>query len=576
MTSRLTLLRTLLGTLTTTLLTPTLVGQGAPNAAVDKIFEDVGKSGSPGCALGVYRGGSVIYSKGYGLASIEMLAPITPQTVFDIGSSSKQFTAASILLLQKQGKLSVNDSIHKYIPELPDYGQKVTILQLLNHTSGMRDYLTLMDLAGTNIDSVTNDEDALAVIARQERLNFPPGSDYLYSNSGYFLLSIIVKRVSGKTLREFADENIFKPLGMTHTQYRDDHTLLIPNRALAYDSKGEGYNLSVSYFEQTGDGAVHTTVEDLQKWDENFYTAQIGGKDFLAELQEPGKLSTGKTLEYAKGLFIGEFRGLRTVRHGGAWGGYRAELLRFPAQHFSVATLCNFGNSGPENRANQVAEVFLASQMKSEGDAAVGVSHAPRQPALSAVQMDALVGSYRDPSTGAISRVSAKDGVVSIELFGHPFPLKALSPTEFQMLSPIVLNIVFEDQARLLRITGEEELNGKYQRFSPRSLSTADLARYAGNYWSRELGVTYQIGVVDGQLKLTSVKDAGDFPRAASFSGTELLPSIQDEFQFAGSGMRILFLRGASQNLTGFSLDAGRTKELAFTRQEKGVQQVNP
>jgi CubicO group peptidase (beta-lactamase class C family) len=574
MASKLYLLRTaLIGVLTATLLTPLLRGQYAPNVAVDKIFKDVAKSGSPGCALGVYRDGSVIYAKGYGLASIELLAPITPQTVFDIGSSSKQFTAASILLLQKQGKLSVSDDIRKYISEIPDYGQKVTILQLLNHTSGIRDYLTLMDLAGTNIDSVTNDDDALAFIARQEKLNFPPGSDYLYSNSGFFLLSIIVKRVSGKTLRDFADENIFRPLGMTHTQYRDDHTLLIPNRALAYDPKGEGYDLSVSYFEQTGDGAVHTTVEDLQKWDENFYIAQVGGKDFLAELQEQGRLNTGKTLEYAKGLFIGEFRGLRTVRHGGAWGGYRAELLRFPAQHFSVATLCNFGSSGPENRANQVAEIFLASQMKPEGDGGSGGQVRPRatsEATLSAVQMDAVVGTYRDPSTGAISRVSAKDGVVSIELFGHPFPLKTLGPTEFQMVSPIVLNIAFEDQARVLKITGEEELNGKYVRFSPRSISAVDLARYAGNYWSRELGVTYQIGVVDGKLRLTSVRDVGDFTRAASFSGTELQPSIQDEFQLAGTPMRIRFIRGASQSPTGFSLDAGRTKGLVFTGKGKG------
>src|SRR5712664_1568967 len=249
--------------------------------AVDEIFVDLTKAGSPGCALGVYRDGKMVYSKGYGLANLEQNVPITPQSVFDIGSTSKQFTAASILLLQKQSKLSINDDVRKYIPELPDYRQKVTILHLLNHTSGLRDYLTLMDLAGIHIDSVTTDEDALQIVSRQQALNFAPGSDWLYSNTGFFLLSVIVKRVSGKTLREFAGENIFVPLEMTHTQYRDDHTSLIPNRALAYDAKekGGGYSLNVSYFEQTGDGAVHTSVEDLLKWDENFYSGQIGGKD---------------------------------------------------------------------------------------------------------------------------------------------------------------------------------------------------------------------------------------------------------------------------------------------------------
>src|SRR6266404_2547478 len=273
-------------------------------AAVDEVFADLTKAGSPGCALGVYRDGKILYSKGYGLANLEESVPISPQSVFDIGSTSKQFTAASILLLEKQGKLSVNDDVRKYIPELPDYGQKITILHLLNHTSGLRDYLTLMELAGINTDSVTTDEDALQMIFRQKVLNFAPKSDWLYSNTGFFLLSVIVKRVSGKTLREFAAENIFAPLEMTHTQYRDDHTSLVANRAMAYDAKekGGGYRLNVSYFEQTGDGAVHTSVEDLLKWDENFYGGQVGGKDFLGELQERGKLNGGKVLEYAKGL----------------------------------------------------------------------------------------------------------------------------------------------------------------------------------------------------------------------------------------------------------------------------------
>jgi CubicO group peptidase (beta-lactamase class C family) len=340
------------------------------SAAVDEIFADLAKPGSPGCALGVYRDGKIIYAKGYGMANLESNVPITPSSVFDIGSTSKQFTAASILLLEKQGKLSVNDEVRKYIPELPDYGKKITIRHLLNHTSGLRDYLALMELAGVNTDSVTTDEDALALVVRQKALNFDPGSEWLYSNTGFFLLSVIVKRVSGKTLREFASENIFAPLEMTHTQYRDDHTSLIPARAMAYDRKeqGNGYALDVSYFEQTGDGAVHTSVEDLQKWDENFYSARIGGKDLLVSIQERGKLNSGKTLDYAKGLFLEGYRGLTTVSHGGAWGGYRAELLRFPEQHFSVACLCNLGNENPTKRAHAVADVYLAASMKPKGE----------------------------------------------------------------------------------------------------------------------------------------------------------------------------------------------------------------
>jgi CubicO group peptidase (beta-lactamase class C family) len=388
-------------------------------AAVDEVFADLAKPGSPGCALGVYRDGKIIYAKGYGLANLEENIPITPASVFDIGSTSKQFTAASILLLEKQGKLSLNDDVRKYVPELPDYGQKITILHLLNHTSGLRDYLTLMELAGINTDSVTTDEDALALIIRQKALNFVPGSDWLYSNTGFFLLSVIVKRVSGRTLREFAAENIFSPLGMTHTQYRDDHTSVFPGRAMAYDPRehADGYVLDVSYFEQTGDGAVHTSVEDLQKWDENFYSAQIGGKEFLAEIQEQGKLNSGKLLDYAKGLFIEDYRGLHTVSHGGAWGGYRAELLRFPEQHFSAACLCNLGTANPSKRAHEAADIYLASSLKPKQEKKKEEEESRKKKdsfKLTEEQIQAYTGDYWSEELGVAYRLGVADGTLKV------------------------------------------------------------------------------------------------------------------------------------------------------------------
>jgi CubicO group peptidase (beta-lactamase class C family) len=392
--------------------------QDKASAAVDEVFADLTKAGSPGCAAAIYRNGRIIYARGYGLANIEEDVPIMPQSVFDIGSTSKQFTAASILLLEKQGKLSVNDDVRKYIPELPDYGPKITILHLLNHTSGLRDYLTLMDLAGINTDSVTTDEDALQIITRQKALNFAPGSDWLYSNTGFFLLSIIVKRVSGETLREFAAANIFTPLGMTHTQFRDDHTGLIANRAMAYDPKErkDGYALNISYFEQTGDGAVHTSVEDLLKWDENFYSGQVGGKEFLAEIQEQGKLNSGKVLDYAKGLFITDYRGLHTVRHGGSWGGYRAELLRFPDQHFSVACLCNRGDANPTRRAHQVADIYLGSMMKpkEEKKAAEHEAVEKKEIPISAEQLRLYTGDYWSSELGVTYRIGIVDGKLKV------------------------------------------------------------------------------------------------------------------------------------------------------------------
>jgi CubicO group peptidase (beta-lactamase class C family) len=386
-------------------------------AAVDEVFSDLTKPGSPGCALAVYRDGKIIYARGYGLANIEENIAITPQSVFDIGSTSKQFTAASILLLEKQGKLSVHDDVRKFIPELPSYGQKITILQLLNHTGGLRDYLSLMELAGINTDSVTTNADALALITRQKALNFAPGSDFLYSNTGFFLLSVIVQRVSGKSLREFAAENIFTPLEMTHTQFRDNHAALIPNRALAYDERenNDGYTLDVSYFEQTGDGAVHTSVEDLLKWDENFYSPRVGGKEFLSEIQERGKLTSGKVLDYAKGLRLQDYRGLQTVSHGGAWGGYRAELLRFPEQHFSVACLCNVGNAGPTRRAHQVADIYLGSLMKpKENRSKESETGEKSEISLDADQLKDYSGEYWSGELGVAYRLGVSDSRVKV------------------------------------------------------------------------------------------------------------------------------------------------------------------
>jgi CubicO group peptidase (beta-lactamase class C family) len=406
-------------------------------SSIDALFAPLTRPGSPGCALGVYRDGKIVYSKGYGLANVELQVPITPASVFDIGSTSKQFTAASILLLEKEGKLRLDDDIRKFLPELPEYpgpgGGKVTILNLLNHTSGIHDYLTLFIMAGIPIDSVTTDDTALAILSRQKALNFAPGSEFLYSNSGYFLLSIIVKRASGQNLRDYAQKHIFDPLEMTHTQYRNDHRALIPNRALAYSTSGDGFRLNVSYFEQLGDGGVHTSVEDLLKWDENFYTARVGGKEFLAEMLEPGKLSNGKTLDYAKGLGHRTYKGLPVVEHAGSWGGYRAELLRFPEQHFSVACLCNLGSTNPSRFAMQTAELFLKDRMKTDNPPAAPSAAPPATPlpAPDAAALASYTGDYASDELGVIYRLSVIDGKLALAAILDPggFPRIAVSAT---------------------------------------------------------------------------------------------------------------------------------------------------
>ncbi len=547
-------------------------GANADPAAADvnKVFADVSKAGSPGCALGAFRNGQIVYEKGYGLASVELNVPLTPESVFDIGSTSKQFTAASILLLEQQGKLSVHDDVRKYMPELPDYskstGRPITILNLLNHTSGLRDYLALLSLSGVSADSVTTDDDALALIVRQKDLNFPTGSKWSYSNTGFFLLSIIVKRASGMTLREFASQNIFQPLDMTHTTFRDDHTMLIPHRALAYDpGEKNSYKLNVSYYEQLGDGAVHTSVEDLAKWDENFYSGKVGGKTFLEEIQERGKLNSGKTLDYAKGLMIGTYRGLRTVRHGGAWGGYRAELLRFPDQHFSVACLCNLSNANPEKRAQQVAAVYLKSQLQPEKTAV----HIPENGVeLTPAQVSALTGTYRNPGEENVARVTTKNGKLQLEIYGSVFPLRALSPTAFVPVGfPADISLTFDTgkSIPIMRVSGDEMLAADYEKVREFAPSPEQLATYAGDYLSDELAVVYRLRLLGGKLRLAQIADTQGIPRTGMASLDPLRPTIDDEFEITNQGMILHFEKGR-QGSTGFKLGAGGTRGITFSR----------
>jgi CubicO group peptidase (beta-lactamase class C family) len=553
-------------------------GKDQKSAQIDKVFADLQKAGSPGCALEVVRDAKVVYATGYGLASVELNSPITPETVFDIGSTSKQFTASSILLLEQQGKLSVNDDVRKYIPELPDYsnhsGQKITILNLLNHTSGLRDYLALLQLSGVSGDSVTTDDDALALIVRQKKLEFVPGSDWAYSNTGFFLLSVIVKRVSGMTLRDFAAQYIFQPLQMTHTSFRDDHTMLVPHRALAYDPvEKSGFKLDVSYYEQLGDGAVHTSVEDLAKWDENFYSARVGGKDFLAELQERGKLTTGKTLDYAKGLFIKDYRGLPSVRHGGAWGGYRAELMRFPEQHFSIVCLCNLANANPEKRSEKVADIYLGELMKTKEDTAGENVESPATAKLTSEQMAALTGTYRNAAKGNVVRVSAGEGKLQLEFYGSKFGLRPLSPNQFVLTDfPVDATLTFALQpghARGMKISGDEMIAASYEAVKESAPTADELAAYSGDFTGDELGVLYHLRVVEGKLKLTAISDSLGIPRTGIPVPDVLRPTITDEFEITDQAATFHFLKDAKGVITGFNLNANGTRGIQFSRTQE-------
>ena len=377
------------------------------SAKVDAVFARWDRKDSPGCAVSVVHDGQVVHTRGYGMADLEHDIPITPSTVFYIGSDSKQFTGAVMALLAKDGRISLDDDVRKYVPELPKYEAPITIRQLLHHTSGLRDYYTLRDLAGQPADGVFGDAEILELITRQRELNFTPGSQHLYSNSGYFLLSVIVKRASGKSLRAFADERIFRPLGMTRAHFHDDHAELVKNRAYAYAPRGDGYRWSMPNFDVVGAGGLLMPVEEFVLWDRDFYAGTIGGRDLVTTMTTPGRLNDGSTLGYALGLNVGQYKGLRTVGHGGSYGGYRADILRFPDQKFAVAAFCNLSSIAPANLTKQVADIYLAGQLRetaapariaSEDPAASSSSASPTGATTAALPVERLrelVGAYR-------------------------------------------------------------------------------------------------------------------------------------------------------------------------------------
>jgi len=533
---------------------------------VDEVFKEYDRSDSPGCSLGVYRGGRIEYARGYGMANLELGVANSPQTVMDIGSTGKQFTAFSIQLLAGEGKLGLDDDVRKWIPEIPDYGKTVTIRNLLHHTGGLRDYIVLFDLQGVVAEDLSTREDTLHVLARQKAPNFAPGAEHLYSNTGYFLLGEIVRRASGKSLRDFAQERIFTPLGMRHTQYNDLHTRLIPGRATGY-SKAEtgGFGIDMSDWEQVGDGGVLTSVEDLQRWDENFYTGAVGGRAVIDAMLVPGVLSSGKKLQYASALFVSEYRGLQSVAHGGAWAGYRAQLLRFPKEHLSVACICNLGESNPSRLAQKVAEVYLGEKMTKEPGPAESASAKPARPAIDPARAKALEGAYLDRASDRFFRLAVENGELAGKWGSRRIVLAPVAANRYRVEG-------LGDGVRAEATVGAQPAPGGRPRlavkidddgdvedlsFEPVQLWTpapADLAALAGRYASSELDTTWRLEAKDGKLYL----------RYRGAPEDALVPSVADRMSVGGAVLH--FTRDASGQPDGFTVDAGRVRGIAFRK----------
>lgn len=384
-----------------------------PEGRVDQILAPYTGERTPGAAVAVFRDGRIVFEKGYGMADLEAGAPVTPRTVFHVASVSKQFTAYAIALLAGEGKLSLDDDVQKHLPEVPDFGRPITLRHLLHHTSGLRDQWALWAMAGGRMDDVITEDDLLWLITHQRELNFTPGAEYLYSNSGFTLLAKVVERVSGEPFPAFARERLFAPLGMTSTQVYDDHQRLVPGRAYSYEPDGRGgWEKSVLSYANYGATSLFTTVEDLARWLQNYDQPKVGTGATVRLMEERGVLNKGDTIPYALGIVVDTLRGLRRLEHGGADAGYRSDVAFFPELHAGVVVLANAADFDAGGTARRVAEAFWGDRMGPPPPRRPQPSRKPAAPAAKAAPADlaALVGRYYSPELEAFYTISLEGG----------------------------------------------------------------------------------------------------------------------------------------------------------------------
>jgi CubicO group peptidase (beta-lactamase class C family) len=524
---------------------------------IDAVFANWNKPDSPGAAVAVVEHGKTVYEKGYGSANLEYSIPISPQTIFHVASVSKQFTAMSIVLLERDGKLSIDDEVHKYLPELPRYDSPITLRNLLQHTSGIRDQWQTLATAGWSLEDVITQDQILRMLFRQRELNFAPGSRYLYSNSGFTLLAEIVHRVSGKPLPDFCEERIFRPLEMTHTHFHLDLHRIVPGRAYSYDpAKGGGFENAPLNYANVGATSLFTTPGDLVKWLDNFRNPKVGGPAAIARMQEQCVLTNGEKADYALGIVPGMYRGLKTISHNGADAGFRSAVIWFPDQELGVAVLSNLGSFNPTEAANKVAEVFLAGKMT-----------APPAPiirtfiVLAPAALQAFAGMYPLPAIGETLDIAADQGKLwVVRPDKSRLEVKALAPAHFY-LGEAQADIEFTAKPNggmSLKITQPGGVNS-----GDRAVSVApvkpDLNDYAGVYWSDELEAEYTILARDGTL-FASNSHHGEF---------QLTPTTRDKFRSTKFFFQdVTFVRNKQDRVTALTVGGGRVTAIRFERRQ--------
>ena len=537
--------------------------------AIDALFKQWEQPNMPGAALGVIKDGKLVYAKGYGLADLEHDVQITPSSVFYIGSVSKQFVTFSLLLLEEQGKIDLDDKIQKYLPDFPEYNSPLTIRHFIHHTSGVRDYLSLMALKGRSYLDNADVDEVYDLIKNQKELNFQPGEKYMYSNSCYFMLAMIVEKASGQSMKSFAAEHIFKPLGMKSTLFHDDNKDLIKNRVFSYEKKtgGTGFNNLISRFDLVGSGGVYTSIEDLFLWDQNFYNNKLGkgGQDLINKMHQEGQLNNGTSSGYAFALMNGKYKGMKTVHHSGSLAGYRSQLMRFPDEKVSVIILANRGDANPTRLTYQVADIVLKEQFVKEVKEEVENTEVfaswplkiSDQPGVK-IEKGQITGNYELRQGMILSVTLQEDKLNVLQSWNQStYNLERTQGNTFEIPNDDAIQFTFSeisDNSTQLLTVFQNGRDSFWKRNKSKETSSLNLASYAGKYYSEELDASYLISV-SGDNKLNV--------KIGSHQSYQLFPYDTDTFTAEGILMRFDNVNGM---IEGFVLDGGRVKNLRFTK----------
>lgn len=543
-------------------------------AMVDSLFEEWNKPDSLGCVCAVMREGEVVYSRAFGMANLELDIPLTPQSVFSVGSVTKQFTAASIALLALRDELSLDDDVRTYLPEMGDFGDTIRIRHLVHHTSGIRSDSRHRKLAGWTGREYYNNAKVLSRVSQERTLNFRTGEEYLYNNSGYIMQAEIVKRVSGTSLREFAEENIFGPLGMTNTHFEDDSRTIVKNRVQSYGPRAQGgLQRYVNYHDDVGSSGLLSTAEDLLRWNQNFYDMKVGGADFIKLMLTRGTLNSGDTLEYAFGLWDREYRGLKTVYHDGRKYGFRSALVRFPQQRFSVAVLCNLRTINIHGLARRVADIYLGDDF--EAEVTEDESHlAPKAVSVSTGELEKVTGNYFRTVKGNLwtwteddylaRRIYVEDDTLKYyrAAESHEHKLAPVGNDRFYMLGTDVEVIVSftstkPDQPRQMIVVIDGRKPSVFDAVESVSLSPAELEDYPGTYFSEELGYEWVLRITNDRLSMWDPRTWNEFAFA---------PFTKDVFSSHGWWGFYTFSRDGQGRVVSFTVGNPRVRNLKFVK----------